>query len=230
MLEFKVSGQTLTRTDSFRPAEKSRGYLTAKFDLLSGEWMSGTLMARAKNRQDTTVYEAEIINGQCLIPWEALVKNGVVQISVFLKNGDVEITTNFVDVGISGTLPGGSESNPPTPSELDQIKEQIGDLTERLEDLEQNGGGGGEGKDGGYYTPSVTQAGEAIMAVRFTPSKADMPQVPEAKIVLPAGPQGPSGAAGKTPEKGVDYFTDADKTEIINAVLANFTDVSEVGA
>jgi hypothetical protein len=27
------------------------------------------------------------------------------------------------------------------------------------------------------------------------------------------------GANGKTPQKGVDYFTDADKLEIVNAVL-----------
>lgn len=44
------------------------------------------------------------------------------------------------------------------------------------------------------------------------------------------GPQGPAGADGKTPERGTDYWTEADKTEIVSAVLANFTDVSEVGA
>lgn len=34
---------------------------------------------------------------------------------------------------------------------------------------------------------------------------------------------------GYTPERGTDYWTDTDKTEIVNAVLANFTDVSGVG-
>ena len=34
------------------------------------------------------------------------------------------------------------------------------------------------------------------------------------------GPQGPAGADGKTPVVGEDYFTEADKTEIINAVIA----------
>lgn len=33
---------------------------------------------------------------------------------------------------------------------------------------------------------------------------------------------------GKTPVKGVDYYTEADQTEIVKSVLANFTDVSEV--
>lgn len=34
------------------------------------------------------------------------------------------------------------------------------------------------------------------------------------------GPQGPAGPAGKTPEKGVDYFTDEDKSAIVSDVLA----------
>jgi hypothetical protein len=43
------------------------------------------------------------------------------------------------------------------------------------------------------------------------------------------GKDGAAGQDGKTPVKGTDYWTEADKTEIVNAVLANFTDVSEVG-
>lgn len=34
------------------------------------------------------------------------------------------------------------------------------------------------------------------------------------------GPQGPAGADGKTPVKGTDYYTTADKTEMVNLVLA----------
>lgn len=37
------------------------------------------------------------------------------------------------------------------------------------------------------------------------------------------GPQGPAGADGKTPEKGTDYFTDADKQEMVEAVKAAMT-------
>ena len=42
----------------------------------------------------------------------------------------------------------------------------------------------------------------------------------------PAGPKGdtgdvgPAGPAGYTPVKGTDYFTEEDKTEMVNAVLA----------
>ena len=36
----------------------------------------------------------------------------------------------------------------------------------------------------------------------------------------PEGPQGPAGADGYTPVKGTDYYTEADKTEIVEAVKA----------
>ena len=45
----------------------------------------------------------------------------------------------------------------------------------------------------------------------------------------PKGEKGDDGAAGYTPQKGVDYFTPADKAELVAGVLESFTDVSEVG-
>ena len=41
--------------------------------------------------------------------------------------------------------------------------------------------------------------------------------------------KGDPGDPGYTPQKGTDYFTEADKQELVSAVLANFTNVSEVG-
>ena len=48
------------------------------------------------------------------------------------------------------------------------------------------------------------------------------------QIELTPGPQGPAGADGHTPVKGTDYFTDADKTELVNAVLAAIPNGDEV--
>ena len=36
----------------------------------------------------------------------------------------------------------------------------------------------------------------------------------------PAGPQGPAGASGSTPQRGTDYWTEADKAEMVNSVLS----------
>lgn len=40
----------------------------------------------------------------------------------------------------------------------------------------------------------------------------------------PTGPQGPAGQDGHTPIRGTDYWTDNDKTEIINELLTHFID------
>lgn len=42
------------------------------------------------------------------------------------------------------------------------------------------------------------------------------------------GEPGPAGADGKTPERGVDYYTDADKTEMVGMVLDSIPKVGKV--
>lgn len=43
------------------------------------------------------------------------------------------------------------------------------------------------------------------------------------------GIKGEKGETGKTPVRGTDYWTPQDKAEIVQEVLGNFVDVSEVG-
>ena len=53
---------------------------------------------------------------------------------------------------------------------------------------------GSAGEDGGYYQPSVSEAGE----LTWTASKAGMPAVAGTNIMGPAGPQGAKGDPGET--------------------------------
>ena len=87
----------------------------------------------------------------------------------------------------------------------------------------------GAGTDGGYYTPSVDENG----ILSFTSSKDGMPEVESANVKGPQGATGATGADGAAGEKGdpgdagqagapgyspvrgTDYWTDADKTEIV---------------
>lgn len=57
---------------------------------------------------------------------------------------------------------------------------------------------GSAGEDGGYYQPSVSEAGE----LTWTASKSGMPAVAGANIMGPAGPQGPKGDTGETGPQG----------------------------
>ena len=57
---------------------------------------------------------------------------------------------------------------------------------------------GSAGEDGGYYQPSVSEAGE----LTWTASKAGMPAVAGTNIMGPAGPQGAKGDPGETGPRG----------------------------
>lgn len=49
-------------------------------------------------------------------------------------------------------------------------------------------------------------------------------------VGIPAirGPKGDPGVPGKTPVRGTDYWTAADKQEIVNSVIAALPDGTEV--
>lgn len=87
--------------------------------------------------------------------------------------------------------------------------------------------------------PSITTAGGAVAA----PAEDVYAQLTEQLRILGTGVVGPQGdkgdkgdkgdtgargPAGVTPVKGVDYFTAADKTELVSAVLAALPDGTEV--
>lgn len=94
-----------------------------------------------------------------------------------------------------------------------------------------------KGDDGGYYIPSVDEDGNLI----WTPSQDDMWAVEGANIKGAKGDKGDTGAQGErgvagadgkdgtngadgtdgyTPVRGTDYWTEADKAEIVAATLA----------
>lgn len=77
---------------------------------------------------------------------------------------------------------------------------------------------GGTGTPGVTFTPSVSADG----VISWT-NDGGLDNPTPINIKGPAGAKGDTGApgaAGKTPVKGTDYFTEADKTEMVNAVLA----------
>lgn len=67
---------------------------------------------------------------------------------------------------------------------------------------------------GPYYTPVVTQPTADTLQMEFTPSQSGLPAVAAASIALPRG------ADGRTPVRGTDYWTEADKSELVAAVVA----------
>lgn len=92
----------------------------------------------------------------------------------------------------------------------------------------EKGKDGANGKDGVSATHSWNGTTLTITSASGTSSANLKGEKGDKGDKGDTGAPGAAGADGKTPVKGTDYFTAADKTELVNLVLANFADVSEV--
>ena len=132
-------------------------------------------------------------------------------------NGDKVRHTNVIMMFIPKSL-SGTGRWPTVPSEFLQVEQRILDINnhppvpgengfwmlwepdegaykESAFPLPEGGGGAGSpGKDGGYYAPAVDEDGN----LTWTASKDEMPAVPGANIM------GPAGADGRTPHIGAN--------------------------
>ena len=93
------------------------------------------------------------------------------------------------------------------------------------------GAAGAKGADG--ITPHIGDNGNWYIGATDTgkPSRGATGEKGDTGATGPAGPaglQGPAGAPGKAPVRGTDYWTAADKQEIVNSVIAALPDGTEV--
>lgn len=186
-----------------------------------------------------------LAGASCEIPPETLKKyGGMLRIGVYgvSADGATVIPTVYADLGIirRGADP---QKDPTTNSGLPvwaQLQAQIGDLSNlttedktnlvaAINEAAKSGGGGSGGKDGkdGTGIASITYKdkdddGGNVYTVLLTDGTSY-------EITAPKGAKGDKGdkgdtgspgAAGHTPEKGVDYWTAADKSGIVDDVLA----------
>lgn len=148
---------------------------------------------------------------------------GYYQMQLRATQGSKVLHTNTIRVRIPGSL-SGDEQWPTIPSEFTQLEQRVKAEADRAKAAADRaeGAGGSEGGPGGYYSPNVTQPTADTMQVSYTRSSSDMPSVAPVTVTLPAGKDGAAGAqgpAGYTPKKGVDYYTEADKQEMVDAIL-----------
>ena len=94
-------------------------------------------------------------------------------------------------------------------------------IEQGIQDATQSGGGG---SGGATFTPSVSSDG----VISWTNDKG----LPNPDPVDIMGPEGPKGPKGDTPVKGVDYWTDSDKAELVQDVLGQLPEISpyEIGS
>lgn len=216
---------------------------------MQGVELSFSFSADWDNLVKTAVFEGSgrhialtNIGDSCIIPHEVLAKHGgALRVGVYGRtaDGSAATPTVYAQLGIiqRGADPNADPSTKPTPPVWAQLQAQIGDLSNlttedktnlvaAINEAAKSGGGSGGGKDGTGIA-SITYKGEDedggnVYTVLLTDGTSY-------EITAPKGAKGDKGdkgdtggpgAAGHTPEKGVDYWTAADKSGIVDDVLA----------
>ena len=204
--------------------------VTVRF-AFSQDWDGLTKTAVFSNgRKTVDVLQSSWQDNTISIPHEVLAEAGrTVRVGVYGTNADgVALPTIWVTLGKvrDGADPSGDEAADPTLPIWAQLQAQIGDLSGLTTKAKENlvaaineaakTGSGGAGSidmqvSGGYiqYSNDDGTTWENLIAVDDLKGEPGEDGAPGA-----IGPQGP---AGKTPEKGVDYFTAADVQEIADA-------------
>lgn len=141
------------------------------------------------------------------------VMRGITSLAVGVFSGNLKTTTPALITCRKSVLCEGGSPSEPTPDVYAQIIDLLnkgggggsgndGDvqtLEEMLQGFERDPGSvkayvdsvvGGEGADGGHYTPSVADNGNGTMTVSFTASKDGMAVVSPVTVTLPKGADG----------------------------------------
>lgn len=162
-LDFTLDRQVITRIDSNCVVAGSKGYVTAHFTDVSGDWVEPV----------TAIFGAYtvLLEGmECAVPWEVLADPGAFEVSAFC--GDLHTAnTARVDVEATGYKKGETPGDP-TPDVYAVLVEKA----RRAEEIAQSVR---DDADAGHF----------------------------------------DGEDGKTPVRGVDYWTPEDRKPIEDAML-----------
>ncbi len=200
MLEFEVKNQIIKKKDSFEVVADSRNYLTARFDL-SEEWQGEVFVVFGF---DGKFFQVLLDEGSaCTVPFEVIKAPGF-SVSLFCGTEKL-VTANvlMVDVAESG-LEQGEEPAIPSPLWWQQYLEKIqGAVRNGLPYIGDNGHWFLYDAEHGDYEDT------GILAKGTTGD------------VGPQGENGRDGLDGYTPQRGVDYWTDEDKAEMVGEIRGN---------
>lgn len=112
---------------------------------------------------------------------------------------DQALPTVYCDIGEvdRGSDPSGTQSVPPTPSEIEQLQSDVNDLAERVTELEEHGGGGSSSK---AWKPTIDENGN----ISWEMDESDTP--PESQNIK--GPQGAPGGDGDDGKSAYEIAVD----------------------
>lgn len=176
-IEVEVKGQQIKRLNSPGSVEDTLNYLTCHFTFDGSEWENTIKTAYFKNRATEKIYSSLIADdGTCTVPWESLTDKGFVEFSAAGERENYRITTGIESFYNGETVYGGEPSEPPTPSQYDQLialAEQTKEIAESVRrdadegkfdgDPGEPGKPGAPGRDGVSPTAKVEQTDDGAV-------------------------------------------------------------------
>lgn len=216
-IQFSVKGQEIYSYSNQLPlvADLSIGFVKVKFNF-SSDWSD--LEKVAQFIQGGTTYNQVLINDECIIPNE--IQAGEFFISVFGTNSSgIRGTTTLIKVSMlkSGFT---SSSQDPIPPTLDLYAQLLDNIHKAEQSVEEN-------------AEQVRKDREVVEEVSITPPNIGIngnwyvfvdgtytdSGVPATGPQGEQGPQGPAGSDGHTPVKGTDYWTQADRQQMVQETM-----------
>lgn len=212
-IKLKTVDQRLTIVQQPILASGDVGTVRAEYlpdSFWSGYVLSGTFFTSAEPED---VYEQPLENGACVIPWEVLTAEGILNIGLRGVDAAGHVkTATPVRYRIEKGSPGGTDAaSAPTPN----VYQQILTTAAKAEAVAQSVR---DDADAGQFDGvSVTHEWKGTtLHVTSASGTSSANLKGETGKTGPTGPQGPQG---HTPEKGVDYFTEAEVAELEDMVL-----------
>lgn len=208
-MKYSVDSVKITLTEDETLVAGSVGVHYAEFTF-DESWENYAKTAVFRNGNVTV--EALVADGKCEIPWEVLADAGLLYVGIRGELGDKQRPTLWAArKTVHDGAERGDEAREPTPDIYQQLLAEIADIEEgKTPELRC------EGKTVYWkYTHEGEEKWREIVTVVDGNDGVD-------------GTDGKDGADGYTPVKGVDYFTEADKAEMVTAVLAALPNGDEV--
>lgn len=213
VIKFSLNKQKISLIDCPIIASNSKGYLYASFELESDDWVKPIIaifISEEKVPFSVTLDD----NNMCKVPWEVLQYGNKVEVSAVC--GDLHTATSVTFNYENSGYRNGNEPLEPSSTIWSELSKKIEGKQDKL-----IAGGGIKIEDNVISAVDAKSAYEIALEHGFIGSEDEW----LASLKGEKGEQGErgqNGADGKTPVKGVDYFTIDDKSELTAEVTKSF--------
>ena len=222
---FIVQGQSIKQHPRIKIAAGGHNYFYAVFDICS-TWdkLDGIKASFQSDNMDKPII-INLVKGadncvECKIPWEVMAKVGYFDTGIF--GGDRLLTSTTRTFVTQGCMCDGNNPEPPSPDWFANIENEVKEFENEIRNEVKE-------FEGSIVSPTISvmpiDDGHRVVvedvnhAQMFDVKNGTSPHIGKNGNWYIGNTDTGIKAQGYTPQRGVDYYTDADKAEMVDAVL-----------